>query len=361
MPKTDLFAEGQSLVKRSKYREALRVFKRTLKAAADEDERIESLMALADTARMTGDYNLAVDWYVGALEAMEQAADPDEVRAFDAMAGLALAKRAMGHWAAALAALAPAEAHYAETGDAEGMAFVTWARAGTLRIKGDIPEAVKGFTLARKLFAKLNDPSGVGYSDCGIGGTSRVLGDYKRSMKHYEQANEAFRAMRDSFGTAYSHCGLGNAMRMEGRYEDAREQFLRATTIYQRISDVVSYSYTLWSLGKTHAMLGNLGLAEKFYKDARTNFRRTRDPRGVVYCRLGLAELIALASPGKAASTAAAGAARALREAEAWEFGVEAAHARVLLGWLRDGVVDNAPYRALGLRLRYDSAPFNIP
>ncbi|NIM66772.1 MAG: hypothetical protein GTO55_01235, partial [Armatimonadetes bacterium] len=37
--------------------------------------------------------------------------------------------------------------------------------------------------------------------------------------------------------------------------------------------------------------LGKYSLAEKYLKDALSNFRKTRDPRGIIYCKLGMAEL----------------------------------------------------------------------
>jgi hypothetical protein len=127
--------------------------------------------------------------------------------------------------------------------------------------------------------------------------------------------------------------------------------------LYRRIGDIVSYSYTLWSMGKTHMMLGRLALSERYTKEALRNFRRTKDPRGVIYCRLSEAEIAFLR--GREASARkllqAAG-----EDARSWGFAVERCHCRMLLGEMEDAR-GGACYRQLGLRLSFGSIPFNIP
>lgn len=349
-----LLNKAETLKNYSRYRDALKLLKKALKDSEGED-RLECLLALADACRMTGDFAHAEEHYEEAIELAKEMKEP--LLALDASVGLALAKRALGDWKGSLRLLSKAEKAYEKKADAEGAAFVLWAKAGALRIKGDIPDAVDTFKEARDRFAGLGDERGKGYSLCGMGGTSRVKGDFKGSLKYYTQANALFRKLGDRFGIAYSHCGIGNALRMKGDFEGAREHFGRATVLYRRIGDVVSYSYTLWSLGKTHMMLGNLGLSEKYVKDALGHFRKTKDPRGLIYCRLALGELQWLWGRK-------AGAKRMLRqageEARAHGFMVEDCHAGALLSSTEDGT-DNSCFGRLGLRLSFSDIPFNIP
>ena len=44
---------------------------------------------------------------------------------------------------------------YREKKDSEGMAFVTWAKGGAFRIKGDAADSLKSFKKSLKLFRKL--------------------------------------------------------------------------------------------------------------------------------------------------------------------------------------------------------------
>jgi hypothetical protein len=110
-------------------------------------------------------------------------------------------------------------------------------------------------------------------------------------------------------------------------------------------------------MGKTHMMLGRLALSERYTKEALRNFRKTKDPRGVIYCRLSEAEIAFL--KGREAS------ARKLllatgEDARSRGFAVERCHARMLLGAV-EGAGKGACYGRLGLRFSFCSIPFNIP
>ena len=78
---------------------------------------------------------------------------------------------------------------------------------------------------------------------------------------------------------------------MKGDYSGALLHFRKATTLYRKIGDIVSFSYTLWSLGKTYTMLGRLDKAAEYFKQAQGFFRKTKDPRGIIYCKLGMGEI----------------------------------------------------------------------
>jgi tetratricopeptide (TPR) repeat protein len=352
------FIKAQALARSSKYKKALSSFRRALMKAQGPGEQIECHMAIADTCRMTGDFEDSVVHYKKAISLMPRNA-PERT---DASVGLALANRALGYHAEAIKALDKAVSYYGKRDDREGLAFATWARAGALRVKGDIPGALKQFRDARGMFKALGDWPAVGYSLCGMGGASRVKGDFGKSLEYYREANELFASLKDTFGTAYSHCGIGNALRMEGDHERARNHFVRASELYQRIGDIVSFSYTLWSLGKTHMITGNLPLAEKYFKDAQRNFRKTRDPRGLIYCRLAIGESkLMLGSSAQRRAEARRYFTDAMDMAARWKFGIELCHSEALMSFLDEGRTDNSCYRALGLRLSFVSVPFNIP
>jgi tetratricopeptide (TPR) repeat protein len=325
---------------------------RALKVTKDE-EHVRCLLGIADTCRMTGDFTRALDYYSRAIGQCNKNSD----LLTDATVGLGLSKRALGDWKDSISLFGKAEKTYRRLDDKEGVAFCLWAMAGALRIRGDIPEAVRTFKKAHGAYLKLNDAHGAGYCLCGLGGTTRVRGQFTRSLDYYTEANDIFSILSDSFGTAYSHCGMGNALRMQGDYDGARDHFRRAIRIYKRIGDIVSYSYTLWSMGKTYMMTGKNALAERYFNNSLRLFRKTKDPRGILYCRMGLAELKAIRG-GKG------NAARMLEsvKAEAKDRGflVELCHAGALLSCIR-GKTDNACYRKLGLETRYESIPFNIP
>jgi tetratricopeptide (TPR) repeat protein len=344
------FKKAGQLVTRSKYAEALKLYRKALKKAEGEDE-ITCHMALGDTYRMTGDFISASEHYEVVV-----AVAPNPLKS-DALVGLGLSRRALGYWKDSIKLIDKASKYYIKSDDAEGVAFTTWAMAGALRIKGDIPAALKGFKESHKLYKKMKNEAAVGYSLCGMGGTSRIIGKPADSLKFYTQANELFAARKDVFGTAYSHCGMGNALRMQEDFEGAREHFTRASVLYRRIGDIVSFAYTLWSMGKAHMNSGSSVMAEKYFKDARSLFRKTHDPRGLVYIRMAMAELSAMHGKKHYARKLAD---ESLAEAKEWGFDVELAHARVLVSAL-EGDIDNSAYKEIGLKLKYNGLPLNIP
>jgi tetratricopeptide (TPR) repeat protein len=190
----DAFREAEALRDRSRYPEALKIYRRILTGAAGA-ERLECLMAMGDTCRMTGDFLRAMRRYEEAVSAAKELGE--QARAVDASVGLALSQRAFGNWKGAKSLLARAGTWYGKHRDREGSAFTRWALAGTLRIKGDIPGALRAFREAKKSFSSLGDRHGVGYSLCGIGGTSRVKGDFAGSLRFYTEANEVLGELGD--------------------------------------------------------------------------------------------------------------------------------------------------------------------
>lgn len=367
-----LLQQADALRQRSQYRQALLLYKRALKrgqrppavatatplkGVSDPSgkDRLECLLAIADTYRIIGEFGNAEKHYSRAVELAGKLKDVSS--ALDGKVGFGLSRRALGDWRAALRAFKLAEAAYRGLDDREGVAFCLWARAGALRIKGDIPGAIRTFKAALKAFTSLKHEQGIGYCLCGLGGTTRIKGLFKDSLGYYMKANKLFLRLRDTFGVAYSHCGIGNALRMQGEYEPARAHFRRAITLYRRIGDIVSYSYTLWSMGKTCMMLNKHSLAERYFRESMGLFKKTKDPRGVIYSRIGIAELRFLANRRSEARKAAQ---TALKEAGAHGFSVEKCHSRFLLSCI-DGRADAGCYKRLGLRLGFKTVPINIP
>ncbi|MEW6675269.1 MAG: tetratricopeptide repeat protein [Nitrospirota bacterium] len=318
-------------------------------------ERAEELKEKGDICRMQGDFDAAVKNYSGAIKLAKKIRDT--IRATDAKVGLGLSLRAQGKWKRAIRLIREAKMVYPKKGDSEGIAFTLWAEAGALRIKGDIAGAIKVFKESYKIFRSIKHDSGVGYSLCGLGGTSRVAGGFKDSLKYYTAANKLFSTVKDAFGIAYSYCGIGNAYRMIGDYKNAITNFAKAVRLYKKIGDKVSYSYTIWSLGTTYKMIGDYKRARDYFIRAMLLFKKTEDLRGIIYCRLGLGELNFLEGRKTHAKRQLKA---ALYDSTKNSFAVEKCHAKTILSYM-DGKIDNGCYNKLGLKLRFQGLPFNIP
>jgi tetratricopeptide (TPR) repeat protein len=349
---------AEKLKEKSFYLQSLKLFKKALKRyekICDTEGMLHCMISLGDIYRMIGKFDFASKSYSEAVHLAKKQRKP--IWLTDARIGLGLSLRALGKWKEAIKLSRESRRTYAEKGDREGIAFSLWAEAGALRIKGRIREAIKMFKKSLEMYKTLENKQGVGYCLCGLGGTSRIAGRFSDSLKYYTIANKLFSHMRDKFGTAYSHCGIGNALRMITDYKSALTHFAKATKLYKKIGDIVSYSYTLWSIGITYKMMGNFGKARDSFIKAMLLFKRTKDPRGIIYCILGIGELDLL--EGRKAH-AVRQLRVALRESMKNDFAIERTHAQTIISCI-GGKIDKSSYNRLGLKLKFQGLPFNIP
>lgn len=359
MDKLNVLEQAEQLKEQSQYRKALTLFKKAYLSFSREDspaEVLQCLLSMGDVCRMTGSFDAAVNHYNGAIALAKKLMH--KTTAADARVGLGLSLRAQGNWQEALKCISESRKVYEKINDLEGVAFTVWAEAGTFRISGQIRQAIATFKKALAMFKTLKQPSGTGYCLCGLGGTSRVAGLFDDSLRYYSAANSLFTSIRDSFGMAYSYCGTGNALRMKGDFGNALKFLGKATRIYIRIGDTVSYAYTLWSLGATYLMTGKYKKSREHFNSAMRLFRKTKDPRGVIYCRIGFAEADFLegrpANAKKKLTLAAT-------EAAGHCFAVEECHAKTVLSFVNEGMSDNKCYNNLRIKIRFQGLPFNIP
>lgn len=140
-------------------------------------------------------------------------------------------------------------------------------------------------------------------------------------------------------------------------YKAAFAYFGKATRLYKKIGDKVSYAYTLWSLGATYKMTGSYGKALENFNRALCLFRQTKDPRGVIYCKLGFGEIALLKGDDAVAKKYISA---AHKESLKYGFAVEACHAKVLLSSMT-GRMENTCYNKIGVRLKFRKLPLNIP
>jgi hypothetical protein len=104
-------------------------------------------------------------------------------------------------------------------------------------------------------------------------------------------------------------------------------------------------------------MTGDYEKAAGYLKKAMQFFRKTKDPRGVIYCRLGFGEIAFLSGKKAVAKKYVS---NALREAAAYRFSVEKCYAETLYSFVH-GSKNTACHTRLGLKLNFEKLPLNIP
>ncbi|MEW6213858.1 MAG: tetratricopeptide repeat protein [Nitrospirota bacterium] len=367
---------AEELKERSLYLQSLKLFKKALQRytkICDRDGMLHCILSLGDTYRMVGNLDAAAKNYSNAIRLARKLRDT--IKVADARVGLGLSLKAQGKWKEAVKLIRKSKSIYHKKGDREGLAFTLWAEAGALRIKGDIIGAIRTFKESYRISKSIKNIQGGGYCLCGLGGASRIAGRFSDSLRYYIAANRLFSTIKDTFGTAYSYCGIGNAYRMLKDYKSALNNLIKATRLYKKIGDKVSYSYTAWSLGATHKMIGNYKRGRDYFIRAMMLFKKTKDPRGIIYCRLGLGELDFLEGKNAVAKRRLTA---ALYESAKNSFAVEKCHAATILSYMNNPPkspfkippypqgrfsrkIDNRCYNRLGLKLRFQGLPFNIP
>jgi tetratricopeptide (TPR) repeat protein len=157
-------------------------------------------------------------------------------------------------------------------------------------------------------------------------------------------------------------------------YKRSLVNFSKAVDLYQKIGDRVSYAYTLWGLGTTYKITGNFQKARANFIEAMLLFKRTKDARGIVYCNLGLGEIDFL-SERKAIAIKRLQ--MAFHDAVSNSFAIEKCYATTFLSFINKNNPPSPPfskggqegfsektntcYNRLGLKLKFQGLPFNIP
>lgn len=371
----NLYDRAENFRDKLRYNQSLRLFTKALLGYAslkDTFGMYQCNISLGDVYRMVGKFDHAQTAYIQAIELAKQM--KSSVKVADAKVGLGLSLRAQGNWQKALGLIRTSKRIYKARGDAQGLAFSLWAEAGALRIKGDIPGSISTFKESYGLFKSLKDSHGTGYCLCGLGGSSRAAGNIRASLKYYLRANRLFVSLHDVFGKAYSFCGIGNAYRMLGAYDESFIYFKKATKLYKTIGDHVSYAYTLWGMSTSYKMTHQYGKALRFLDNAGAFFKKTKDSRGMIYTKLGFGEIALLHGDMKNARKYLNA---AYREARKKKFSLESCHAQILVSCLDDAVcqrkskIQRTPaaigtkqrtcYNQIGVKLKLNAPPFNIP
>jgi hypothetical protein len=110
-------------------------------------------------------------------------------------------------------------------------------------------------------------------------------------------------------------------------------------------------------MGTTYKMLGDYQNASEYFTISQNLFKQTKDPRGLIYCRLGFGEIALLEGRKKLAGKYFRD---SVSNAKKYAFKVERCHAEMLSSCL-SGKTTTGCYNKLGLKLSFQTLPFNIP
>src|SRR3972149_117872 len=174
-----IFEEAERKRGASKFLEAIPLYLEARRlSGVDRELKAACYFSRGDACRMVGEFSRAGRCYRVAHRLVVNT--DDQVRAHDALVGLGLSLRATGDCGEAIPIFNRCLVGYRRLGDRAGEAFTLWARAGALRIKGDLEGALSGFKESKKLFMGLKDRSGAGYC---LTGPAAVLEPHEEFLR----------------------------------------------------------------------------------------------------------------------------------------------------------------------------------
>jgi tetratricopeptide (TPR) repeat protein len=168
---------------------------------------------------------------------------------------------------------------------------VYWILGGLERFTGHFLKARNCFKKAVVFAQNLKNGSAEAFALCGLAGVQRVLGDDLSSIRNYQRAHGLLKKEGDPFGEAYGLCGCANAFRVFGDAHKTLPLYRRSAAIYKRLGDESSEAFAYWGMGGSLRRLKSLDRADSFYRRALKLFLKSKDDRGHVMTRLGLARV----------------------------------------------------------------------
>ncbi len=144
---------------------------------------------------------------------------------------------------------------------------------------GDLVEAGKCFSLARKLQAELGNKKGEASTLGNLGIMASRTGDTDGAAAYFQSALEIFRETGDTRSEALTLGNLGSIFHEAGKFREAAELYSRALAGAERTGDRRSRGIYLCNLGILNGDMGNEEASMDYYRRAMVVSRETGDPR----------------------------------------------------------------------------------
>lgn len=139
-------------------------------------------------------------------------------------------------------------------------------------------------------FRSLSDRSGLAFALHVLGFAALGLGDRALSRARAAEALAVARDAQDAWMVAFTVSFLAIGLEYEGEFEEAGRMHEECIAVLQRLGGHgQGEGYSLFHLGRIARLRNDLGAARARLSEALERFRALSDPRGTVYCLLGLA------------------------------------------------------------------------
>ncbi len=146
---------------------------------------------------------------------------------------------------------------------------VNWTRrayfilGNSLRLIGDIEEAVEAYLKCAELAAEQNHQRSLGETYVALGDIYSVSGSHNNSIDYYKRAIEIFEKTRDSTSLTAAYINIGDQFFSNRNFESALTYFNEAGELCELLNLEYYAAVNLGNIGLVYAELGNDQRAEK--------------------------------------------------------------------------------------------------
>jgi CHAT domain-containing protein/tetratricopeptide (TPR) repeat protein len=134
--------------------------------------------------------------------------------------------------------------------------------------QSDYPKANEFYEQALLLFQAIKYRKGEAQSLNKVGITYHGLGQYSKALEFYQQASTIRQQIGDRFGEGQSLTNLGGIYDSLGQYPKALEFYQQALAIFKEVGDRWGEGYSLNNIGSIYYSLGQYPKALEFYQQA---------------------------------------------------------------------------------------------
>ena len=210
----------------------------------EANNTVESLVRLADSLYMQGDYPQAFAYYKQSLDRVH------EIGAVIAsLNGAANSAYYEGNYEEALKYYERSATIQKTLPDKIGLANAFKGIANVHRSRGDYPAALENYFLSLKLFEDAKAPAGTILGSIGL--VRALQGDFPRALEYYDKALTEFESNSNKIDMARTLSLIGNVHFTQGNYDSALSAYGRGLTLREEMQDPSGQGDVLAGIGST--------------------------------------------------------------------------------------------------------------
>jgi len=277
--------------------------------SGEANNTVESLVRLADSLYMQGDYPQAFAYYKQSLDRVH------EIGAVIAsLNGAANSAYYQGNYEEALKYYERSATIQKTLPDKIGLANAFKGIANVHRSRGDYPAALENYFLSLKLFEDAKAPAGTILGSIGL--VRALQGDFPRALEYYDKALKEFESNANKIDTARTLSLIGNVHFTQGNYDSALSAYGKGLTLREEMQDQSGQGDLLAGIGSTLVRQKKYSEGLDSYQKALTLFNAIGQKGSVADVLTRVSEAFALTGDYQKALSAADSAATIAKQIE---------------------------------------------